>query len=325
MNSVSFPAWLLPYGPLVPLESLVEQINNIYHSFDAGNYDAEHREIILLWPGLWRQMMRQLPERKCWRVLDFGCGTGFAAEQLLQTLGPNIDVLMAYDPSPEMLDQSRLRLQDSRKVIFSDKLPLVGEHGPYNLLITNSVLHHMADIQRAVSNLNADLSDDAYWLAGNEPSVSFYKNDECIHLFEEYSRYRRRIKWLEPSSYTAKLRKMLGRHTLSATARASVARGLFARRPSHAVIDWLVDFHVAHSVDEVTAGRGLDLAKMQTAFTPQWKLLWSTTYSFLGFFSEMTAPQKWRDKAGLLKDRFPSDGANFCAVWSRPAQDRTQS
>jgi hypothetical protein len=78
---MDFPAWLKLYQPLVPLPTLVEETNRIYHSFDAGNYDADHLEIRQLWPGLWIEMMQHLPVRGIWRVLDFGCGTGFEAAQ----------------------------------------------------------------------------------------------------------------------------------------------------------------------------------------------------------------------------------------------------
>ena len=54
---MEFPSWLVPYQPLVPLKSLVTEVNGIYHSFDATKYDAEHTEIRVLWPGLWAEMM----------------------------------------------------------------------------------------------------------------------------------------------------------------------------------------------------------------------------------------------------------------------------
>ncbi|HWF03234.1 MAG TPA: hypothetical protein VHA06_06075, partial [Candidatus Angelobacter sp.] len=87
--------------------------------------------------------------------------------------------------------------------------------------------------------------------------------------------------------------------------------------PSETAIARLVDFHVQHLSDDINASRGLDLVTMQAAFNPQWSLQWHTTYSYLGAFSELGAPSQWRDKAGLLKTKFPEDGANFCAVWSR--------
>jgi SAM-dependent methyltransferase len=314
---MEFPSWLVRYQPLVPLKSLVTEINNIYHSFDATKYDLDHAEIRLLWPDLWVEMLHQLPQRDSWRVLDFGCGTGFEAEQLLHAFGSRIDFLVAYDPSQEMLAQSKIRLRNNHKVIFSDKLDKIRAQAPCNLLITNSVLHHLADIEEAISGLQGLLSDDAYWLSGNEPSSRFYRNADCVQLFKEYADDRKRTKWFHLDRYIAKVRSVFGMNSLSATARKALERGLFAMRPSETAIARLVDFHVHHLSDDVNAGRGLDLMKMQLAFSPHWSLLWHKTYSYLGAFSELRAPRQWRDKAMLLKAQFPEDGANFCAVWSR--------
>src|ERR1041385_5661189 len=92
-----FPSWLAPYRPTVPLPNLVEELNLIYHAFDSDRYEADTDEIRQLWPPLWSQMLQQLPERRNWRVLDFGSGTGFEAEQTLKVLGDRVSVLMAYD------------------------------------------------------------------------------------------------------------------------------------------------------------------------------------------------------------------------------------
>lgn len=317
LHLMDFPAWLAPYQPLVPLQALVEETNRIYHSFDAGNYDTDHLEIRLLWPELWAEMMRHLPARERWRVLDFGCGTGFETEQLFNTLGSKIEFLMAYDLSGEMLSQAKRRLGGNSRIHFDDDFSAVGRNGTYNLLVTNSVLHHLPDFEETLSSLLPLLSADACWLSGNEPSARFYRNPECIDLTQKYSEYRERLKWFEPGRYRDKLRKISRRHTLRATARRTVERGLFAIRPSDTVIARLVDFHVPHPLDDPGAGRGLDLEKMGFAFKEQWTLLWSKTYSYLGQFSELRAPKRWLEKARLLKERFPSDGANFCAVWSR--------
>jgi hypothetical protein len=110
---------------------------------------------------------------------------------------------------------------------------------------------------------------------------------------------------------------MLGKNSFCATARVALEQGLFAKLPSETAINRLVDFHVHQLEDDVKTERGFDLAKMESIFSPHWLLQWSKTYSYLGAFGELRAPQQWLNKARLLKERFPADGANFCAVWSR--------
>jgi hypothetical protein len=110
---------------------------------------------------------------------------------------------------------------------------------------------------------------------------------------------------------------MLGIHPLGATAPLAHKRGLFLKLPSALAIERLVDFHVAHSVDEVTQGRGLDIEKMQASFQHDWVLEWSKTYSFLGSHPYSSAPDRWVRKAQRIEKQFPDDGANFCMVWQR--------
>ena len=314
---MEFPSWIQRFHPLVPLDELVGEINRIYHSFDSKNYDREHLEIDVLWPELWASMVQQLPDRSRWRVLDFGCGTGFEAGQILQHLGPGIDILAGYDPSPEMLAKAKDRFRGNNKVFFTDDLPSLQHGAPYNLLITNSVLHHLVDFAGAVSGLEPFLAGDAYWLSGNEPSARFYKNTECVQLFKEYAAHYERMKWFRPSAYIGKFKSMLGANSLALTAREAVKRGLFAMLPSEPAVAGLVDFHVHQVEDDLRAERGFDLAALEATFKPNWRLQWSKTYSYLGAFGELRAPRQWREKAQSLQQKHPTDGANFCAVWRR--------
>lgn len=314
---MEIPAWLAPYEPQIPLNSLVEEVNKIYHSFDAKHYDREHPEIHQQLPAIWGEMISQLPEEPRWRVLDFGCGTGFEALQVLQKLDRKIERLVVYDPSPEMLGKCKQRLHGFPIVSFQEQLEPALAQGSFDLLLTNSLLHHLPDLEQTISFLLPALDPHAYWLAGHEPSARFYHNSECVRLLENYSKYRKIAKWFKPGSYAAKIRLLSGNHKLSATAHAAFKRGLFRAVPSHTAIDMLVDFHVAHSSGEVQEGRGLDFEKLQRLFGRDWKLSWAKTYSFLGPFSEVTAPSRWVKRARMLGQRFPDDGANFCMVWNR--------
>src|SRR6185437_3466614 len=200
---MEIPAWLAPYEPQMPLNSLVEEVNKIYHSFDAKHYDRDHPEIHQQLPAIWAEMIRQLPEKTGWCVLDFGCGTGFEALQVLQKLPGKIERLVTYDPSPEMLVQCKQRLRAFSNVSFQEQLDPALDHGPFDLLLTNSLLHHLPNLRETISSLLPALTSNAYWLAGHEPSSRFYQNSECVRLFENYSRYHNVAKWFQPISYAA--------------------------------------------------------------------------------------------------------------------------
>jgi SAM-dependent methyltransferase len=309
--------WLAGYGPQVPLQLLIERVNQIFHSFAASRYDREHPEIHQQLPPIWTEMIAQLPCGKDFNVLDVGCGTGFESDLLLRAIGGRVSALTAYDPSPEMIGLCRNRLLEFPQVSFSAHIEETHDRGPFNLLLTNSLLHHLPDIEQTVASLMPHLSEDAVWLAGHEPSAGFFRNHECVELLEKYRRFRKYARWLVIGNYPAMLRRLVRRSPLCATADVAFERGLFLTRPSPVVIDKLVDFHVLHSGDDVSNGRGLDISRMQTWFKADWNLHWSRTYSFLGPYPYARTPVKWVERARLLEQKFPSDGANLCMVWHR--------
>lgn len=117
----TLPSWLEPAQPRLALAELVEQVNSIYHSFEAASYDSEIIEMRSLWPPLWRDMLAELPAVYHWRILDFGCGTGFASEQALSILGEKVSVLTAYDPSTQMLNKACAKLAGQRIIIANEE------------------------------------------------------------------------------------------------------------------------------------------------------------------------------------------------------------
>jgi SAM-dependent methyltransferase len=314
---MEIPIWLEESVPQVPVELLIEKVNEIFHSFAAGRYDREHPEIHLQLPPLWAEMIAQLPPERSWKVLNVGCGTGFESDILMNRLGDRVAKLIAYDPSLEMLTLCRGRLRRFSQVSFCSRIEETYSQGPFNLLLTNSLLHHLPDIEDTVRSLLPCLSGNAVWLAGHEPSARFYRNHQCMELFARYRRFREHAKWLVPRNYVSKVRLLLRRSPLSATAEVAFKRGLFLKRPSPAVIDKIVDFHVPHSVDDVSNGRGLDVLTMQNWFEHDWHLHWSKTYSFLGPYPFAKTPLRWLTMAHKLERQFPSDGANVCMVWCR--------
>lgn len=326
---MEMPPWLDEYAPQVPLNTLVERVNQIFHALNAANYDREHPEIHEQLPPIWKEMLAQLPPDRDWRVLDFGCGTGFEASQALHGLGNRVDKLVAYDLSPEMLAQCRLNVQKFGKVVFCSQIEDLGRHGPFNLLLTNSLLHHLPCIEETLKFLLPTLTDDSYWLAGHEPSNRFYMNSNCLTFLKAFNDSRQREKWLTPSRYSKKLKTYLSKlksggpiSPYRATAIAAVEQGLFKKIPTDRIIDRIVDFHVAHSGEEVISGRGLDFENMQKELSPEWKLEWVTTYAYFGDVNPMQVSQKWTERSRQIARRYPNDGANFSTVWSRHAHAR---
>src|SRR5437764_2837227 len=114
MNSTTFMQDLIaPYVPQLPIDQLVLEVNKLYHSFEADIYDTKHPEIYQSLPALWQEMILTTTKHTHtkWHILNFGCGTGFEAQQLLQHMPENsISALTCYDPSHEMIDLCRAKI-----------------------------------------------------------------------------------------------------------------------------------------------------------------------------------------------------------------------
>ncbi|MBN2216954.1 MAG: class I SAM-dependent methyltransferase [Pirellulales bacterium] len=326
MSSTRYMASLLaPFEPQVPTEVLVESLNRFYHAREADLYDARHPEIHEELTSVWKHMVEVgLPGRPDHdlRVLDFGCGTGFEAAMLLGAdLEGRVGEMVCYDLSPEMIDVCRDTLWKTRVPIefVTDGEALMEQSRPFDVLITNSLLHHLPDPLATIRSLMPLLTDDAVWLAGHEPSSRFFKNGQCWKTLQECERMRKFRKYVTPDKYREALRRILNPDADPAegTARAALNEGLVKKKLSRDIIHRAVDCQVPHSPEEAHCGRGLDFVQMEHDLAGQWKLVWKRTYNFMGPYLERDLPNKWRLAARRLHECFPDDGASFCAIWQR--------
>ncbi len=316
------------YRPTRPTAVLVETLNRLYHEFEAQGYESNHPEIFEQLPPIWREMLAQAvlllgPRKQKLRILDFGCGTGFEARQCLMELpADRIERFVCYDPSEEMLHQCRQGLKHSRhRVEFLSDLNQLEQPGGFDILLTNSVLHHMVDPAGTLRDMSCILSPSAIWLSGHEPSRKFWQNRECVELLKRYRRARQLRRWVSPQRYARKLARWIGLTELPEdyTARRAFEEAIFERRPPAGMVGSLVDYHVLSSERELTDKRGLDFENLAAGFAGEWELVWRKSYSFLGPHYEGAAPGAWRGRARQLAKRFQDDGANCCLLWRRVA------
>ncbi len=326
LNTAFLEDILKPYQPQLPIDELILAVNKLFHEFEAKDYDRIHPEIHQQLPPIWHEMLNLAigsAETSVWRILDFGCGTGFEAEQVIKKLPlGSIVELTCYDPSPEMLAYCRAKIAPLLpKTNFTTDLNLLGgsDEKRYNLLLTNSLLHHLPDPIITINNLLPLLTEDAVWLAGHEPSSRFYKNPECVQIYNEFEQEQTWKKFLSLSRYVYAIERLVGLkiHPLDRAATAAFNRGLFKQQPPRMAIDRIVDFHVAHSSTEADSGRGLDFEIMEQKLLDRWQLEWVKTYSFMGSHYDGDLPQKWLQRSQEIAKAAPKDGANFCTVWQR--------
>jgi SAM-dependent methyltransferase len=315
---------ITPYGPAMPVKSLVAELNKLYHCFEAKEYDSSHPEVHRQLPPIWAEMIRTATgteTEKCWDILDFGCGTGFEAAQLVEVLGVSrIRSLTCYDPSPDMLAICREKLGprvSGIRILTSLSDVLAGPRR-YDLLTTNSLLHHLPAPIDEIRSLNRVLNDDAWWLMGHEPSRRFYENSRCTAELREYRAQHKLRKLGSVNAVWKKLQAVCGAVSDPAhwTAHAACKEGLFARRPPASVVGRLVDYNVPHSASEAAAGRGFDFGELASEFS-EWRSEWVKTYSFMGPYPQSQLSTEWRIRCEDLAATYPLDGANFCVVWRR--------
>jgi SAM-dependent methyltransferase len=318
------------YQPQLPLERLVEEVNKLYHACEAHDYDQRHPELVQQIPRFWQGMVslaQALDPAARWTVLDFGCGTGFEALQLLRWLRPGaLAHLTCYDPAPEMLARCRARLAPyDVPVTFCTTLDEVRASTPpagYTMLTTNSLLHHLPDPYHTLNTLAPLLRPAALWLAGHEPSRRFYQNATCHAVYRRFVRARRWQRFLSPRLYLRRLRGLAraqANDPAPQVARLAQQQGLFAAQPPAELIHMLVDFHVTRPSQPASILRGFDVVQMQHDLAPRWRLHWFKTYSFMGYYYEGDLPRHWQQQARRLAAAFPHDGANFCALWQYSA------
>jgi len=329
---MSFLNEIEKWGPQIPLEHLIVEVNKIFHSYEAQVYDSSHPEVHIQLPPIWKEMLQHamsLTSPQLLHILDYGCGTGFEAQQAIENIPKSrIGSLVCYDPSKEMLSKCRKKIEPIYSAaLFADDIENIPTDVKYNLLLSNSLLHHLPKPLEAIEAIQGKLTTDCIWCAGHEPSNRFYKNPECIKLLNEYKLYNRLIKILQPYEVMKRILMYLGigKDIRVSTAKEAYRRNLFASQPPAGLIGLMVDYHVAHSLSEVHDGRGFCIDDLSSHLDGKWRLSWKKTYSFMGPFSEINLPLKWKTKAINLEKKFPDNGANFSVVWRRSSAEKNGS
>ncbi len=102
-----------------------------------------------------RRLVASLPEGRYPRLLDVGCGTGFASLEAIRRLG--VERLVGVDASGSMLDVFRERLRDLPEIRAelqaSDVLGMRVEDGGADLVLCTMALHWFGDRAAAVERM----------------------------------------------------------------------------------------------------------------------------------------------------------------------------
>jgi SAM-dependent methyltransferase len=161
-------------SPLTP--DYIKQVNTRYHDAAASEYDSKWgidfgpigQEQVR---GKFVKALGEWPATPFGDALEIGSGTGYFSLNLLQ-LGA-IDRVVATDISPEMLStlaKSATRLDVDAETRVTDAETLPFEDESFDLVFGHAVLHHLPDLDQALSEFHRVLRPGGAVAFCGEPS-----------------------------------------------------------------------------------------------------------------------------------------------------------
>lgn len=159
-------------------EEFQQAVNVTFHRFEAEVYDEIHQD-------MWRSLPEQIeflvaaaaakgyPRGERLRLLDIGCGTGLATDCLLASAaGPRVADIVLLDTSRPMLDRAAARAQSwPAPARCVEGLLASAEPGPFDIVITSSVLHHVPDIAEFLAGVSQRQQPGGLFLHIQDPNA----------------------------------------------------------------------------------------------------------------------------------------------------------
>jgi SAM-dependent methyltransferase len=119
------------------------------------------------------QRARKLSEQKPLRILSICAGAARVEEQILDHCSGEVELTL-LDASPDLIRRAADRLSNARPgrrvecLIGDVNAGLPGE-GRFDVIICVSALHHVADLERVLGQINQRLEDDGqFWSVGEQ-------------------------------------------------------------------------------------------------------------------------------------------------------------
>ena len=167
---------------------LVATVNLAYYEELARAYDRRHVEVVEGDHDWWLRQFKKaaLDGSGPLRVLDFGCGTGFAG-QVLTDAGIPVARYLGYDLSPAMVTAARVKRMGPA-FLFSHRTEDIERFGPYDVICINSVLHHLSDVAAVTRSLTGLLRPGGWVIGAHEPNRSFFAHRAVRGLAAVYKR-----------------------------------------------------------------------------------------------------------------------------------------
>jgi 2-polyprenyl-3-methyl-5-hydroxy-6-metoxy-1,4-benzoquinol methylase len=255
MNTISsIEQFLSKHNIQIPARDFVEIVSNIYHKYESQQYDDSHFSIELAIP-YWKKVLAdidtQIHDKSNLRILDFGCGTGFATEQILHSnLKNKCSQLVCYDLSPDMIEVCKNKFKSHQKITYLSNREgfenLKNQSGKFDMIVCNSLIHHILDHQLLFKVFEDSLTDNGILIIGHEPNKNFYLNSnlqKVSSIYRIYKKYINKIKRI--FGVEKKIVRELDKRTL--TYNELLSKGYITNSFPDYLIQKFVDIHVPMS------------------------------------------------------------------------------
>ncbi len=298
-------------------DEFVREVNRIHHDVAANEYEQRHKNIHLENERIWQSLLpcaaRVFDPHQRLNILDFGAGTGFAAEQIVRCFGPErIAGVTLVEPSAAMREKA-CRKFDAQGVgykTYGTLAALPEEDARYHIVCENSVLHHVPDPYRCLRSLANRVGERGVLILGQEPNRRFA--DGALAAINRWGRSVLPRGWRPIGAETGdEERKRVGR--------ALLEHGIIRREISTADLGMLIDFWVPRPwhAERRVEPLGFDKDDIVGALDG-FRLLAYVSYQHLGRpLPTLNRHLLFLDKT--LRLLFPSAGQEFGLVLARNA------
>jgi SAM-dependent methyltransferase len=321
-------AYLRGIGITAPVRDFVHQVSNAYHMLESSSYDSVHAEFTET-EGVWRKCLDRLepllPESI--RVLDLGAGTGFASAQVLRWLGGKVSSLTCQDLSPEMLETCERKLQslaDGRGIELRFRAglheSLVASRETYDLILTNSVLHHLLGLRTFFDSVRILLKPGGVYVAGHEPCAEFYGNASLYRWTKVYRQWRRIRRLFHSETYLRRIKLAPEMKGIEERTNDELVRsGAISSALPPGVVRQLVDIHVPPASEHTPfwGEPGFSPNGLRETYFPEAEVVFLETYHHIKD-ARVHMGAVWRRIDAFLARKYPHCGANFIVALRMP-------